>query len=88
MVKVYNHIRHLISPNQSGFLPNHSSVHVTQLLEIYHQILKGLDESKESFVLFCDISNAFEKASHKGILTKLHQFGIQGDLLLWFLRVT
>jgi hypothetical protein len=31
-----NHIKHLISPNQSGFLPNHSAVSL--LLEIHHQI--------------------------------------------------
>ena len=33
---------------------------------------------------FCDIAKDFDKASHKGILTKLYQFGIRGDLLLWF----
>ncbi len=79
---IYNHIRHYISPNQSGFLPNHSAV--TQLLEINHNILKDLDDGKEIFILFCDVAKAFDKTSHKGILTKLHQYGIRDQLRNWF----
>jgi hypothetical protein len=38
----------------------------------------------EVALVFCDISKAFDKVSHKCILYKLNTFGISGDLLLLF----
>ena len=34
-------------------------------------------------MVFCDISKAFDKVRHKGLLFKLRQNGIKGTLLLW-----
>jgi hypothetical protein len=44
---------------------------------------KALDEGKEIRVFFCDISKAFDRVWHKGLLNKLENIGIQGSLLLW-----
>jgi hypothetical protein len=81
---VYNYFRDnfIISINQSGFLPGRSTV--TQLLEIYHQFCNAVDSNKEIRVVFLDISKAFDKVWHKGILYKLSKCGIGGNLLLWF----
>lgn len=76
---IYNHVREMITPAQSGFLPQHSTT--TQMLEIYHNIMQGLDEKKEVCITFCDISKAFDKVSHKALIHKLQTFGITGDLL-------
>lgn len=78
----FNHVKSLITPDQSGFLPNHSTV--TQLLELSHNMLKEMDEKKEMYILFCDISKAFDRTSHKGLLIKISQLGIRGGLLNWF----
>ena len=82
MKHTFNHLRTYITPAQSGFLPNHSTV--TQLLDLYHNIQEELDERKEMYVLFCDISKAFDRTSHKGIITKLFQMGIRGPFLNLF----
>ena len=45
-----------------------------------------LDSGKEIRVVFCDISKAFDRVWHKGLLFKLKQYGISGNLLVWFER--
>ena len=66
---------------QSGFLPDDSCT--SQLLSIIHEIQKSFDESPPIDVraLFLDISKAFDKAWHKGLIYKLKSFGISGNLL-------
>jgi hypothetical protein len=44
---------------------------------------KALDEGKEIRVVFCDISKAFDRVWHIGLLKKLESIRIQGPLLSW-----
>ena len=69
----------LISPNQSGFKPGDSCIN--QLLSITHEIYNSFDEGLEVRSVFLDISKAFDKVWHKGLLFKLSQNGISGNLL-------
>ena len=76
----------LISTNaitslQSGFVPNDSTVN--QLSSLYHTFCQALDEGKEVRVVFCDISKAFDRVWHKGLLHKLESKGVSGPLLKW-----
>ena len=43
-----------------------------------------LHEGKEIRAIFCDISKAFDRVGHKGLLYKLSSAGISGPLLHWF----
>ena len=81
---VYNHFldNNLISQWQSGFIPGSSTV--TQLLELFEQFSSATDQSKDTRIVFLDISKAFDKVWHKGLLFKLQRFGIHGCLLKWF----
>ena len=69
----------LISPNQSGFKPGDSCIN--QLLCITREIYNSFDEGLEVRSVFLDISKAFNKMCHKGLLFKLSQNGISGYLL-------
>ena len=66
---------------QSGFISGDSTVN--QLVDIYNSFCKALDEGKEVCAIFCDISKAFYRVWHKGLLYKLQTVGITGHLQ-WF----
>ena len=51
---------------------------------IYIDFCKTIDECKEVRVVFCDISKAFDRVWHRGLIHKLFQIGIRDDLLTWF----
>ena len=52
-----------------------------QLLSITHEIYQSFDNGFETRVIFLDIFKAFEKAWHEGLIFKLKQNGVTGDLL-------
>ena len=81
---VYNHFRDnfLLSVWQSGFLPGSSTV--TQLIELYDKFCTAVSQNKEIRIVFLDISKAFDRVWHKGLIFKLKKWGISGTLLHWF----
>ena len=81
---VYNyfHADKYVSKHQSGFRVGGSTVN--QLPFLYHTFSKALDDKKDVHVVFCDVSKAYDKVWHRGLLYKLHKLGISGNLLKWF----
>jgi hypothetical protein len=59
----------------------HSTVH--QLIEIYHNICLALENHEIICSVFCDISKAFDRVWHKGLIKKIEGYGITGNLLRW-----
>ena len=69
----------LISPRQSGFRPGDSCTN--QLLSITHEILSAFDDGHEVSGVFLDVSNAFDRVWHEGLLFRLEQNGISEELI-------
>jgi hypothetical protein len=72
----------LITKFQSGFRSGHSIVN--QLISILNDFEKAIDDGKEIIIIFCDISKAFDRVWHKGLLYKLKSIGIDDTVLNWF----
>ncbi len=71
----------LFNDRNSGFKHGDSTVY--QLTNIVHRIYKNMDDEFETCMVFLDISKAFDKVYHRGLLFKLRQIGICGSLLDW-----
>ena len=70
----------LLNPNQSGFRSSDSCVN--QLLAIKHDIFEAFDCNTplEVSSVFLNISKAFDKVWHEGLLYKIEYMGISGEL--------
>ena len=81
---LFNQLRdnNILTSFQSGFIPGDSTTN--QLTFLYNTFCQALDAGKEVRAVFCDISKAFDRVWHAGLLHKLKSIGLSGDLLKWF----
>ena len=81
---LYNYVtsHQLLTPLQSGFVQGDSTTY--QLLHTYHTFCEAVDNGKEVRVVFCDISKAFDRVWHKGLLHKMSGIGCSDNVLKWF----
>lgn len=82
--RLYNYVMEYdqITPLQSGF--RHGDSTNFQLLHTYHTFCKAVDSGKEVRAVFCDISKAFDRVWHKGLLHKLSGIGCSDHICKWF----
>ena len=86
---LYNNIfsyfpeKNLILPKYSGFRPGDSCTN--HLLSLAHWILSGFDDGHEVSGVFLDISKAFDRVWHEGLLFKLQILGKLITLIKYFL---
>ena len=82
--ELFNHFHQnrLSTKRQSGFLPGDSCI--SQLLSIVHEINSSFDCDPTIDVsgVFLDISKAFDKVWHEGILSRLKTYGDNGEVLI------
>ena len=81
---LYNYIieNAILTPFQSGFVRGDSTTN--QLLQIYHTFCNAVDSGKEVRAVFCDISKAFDRVWHRGLLHKLSGIGCSDKITSWF----
>ena len=77
----YLFTNNLIYGRQSAYSPGDSTAY--QLVSLVHFINEFFDNGQEIRTVFLDISKAFDKTWHEGLLFKLRQLGIDGSFLKW-----
>ena len=76
---IRDHVFHLFSACQHGFLAERSCV--TQLVEVLDQIGAKLDRGGQIDIIYLGMSKAFDKVNQAKLLRKLRQYGFEGNLL-------
>ena len=51
---------------------------------MYHTFAEALDQKKDVRLVFCDVTAAFDRVWHKGLIYKMYSIGVHGNFLLWF----
>ena len=46
---------------------------------------EAIEEGREMRAVFLDISKAFDRVWHRGLIAKLRSIGVEGNLLNWFI---
>ena len=72
----------IISKHQAAYIPNDSTAQ--QLINMIHQIKLAMSSNKIAHGVFLDVSAAFDAVWHAGLLKKLEQLNIKGDVLNLF----
>ena len=54
-----------------------------QLARLAHRLATAGDEGNTTLACFYDLSKAFDRVWHKGLLAKLHHFGVRSHALAW-----
>ena len=80
----YLNTNNLLTTNQSGFCPGDSTTN--QLLYLVNEIHQAFENPKslEVRAVFLDISKAFAKVLHDGLIFKLKQNCVSSNLLMFF----
>ena len=72
----------LLSSNQSGFRPKHSTV--TALATVTDDWLQSIDKGELTGTIFVDLQKAFDMVDHLILLSKMESMGVKGVELEWF----
>ena len=78
----YIQVNNIMSQNQSGFKPGHSTQ--TCLLDVTDYLLKNTDKGMFTGAIFLDLKKAFDTVHHGTLINKLSKSGINGPELDWF----
>ena len=64
-----------------SYTVGHATVY--QLIDIYHEVCLGIEAGQFTCMVFCVVSIEFDRVWNKGLLFKLKQNGVSGNVLKW-----
>ena len=79
--RLYQHILPHLPTHQSGFR-QHDGTEL-QLARLVHQISAARDSGQSVLACFFDLSKAFDRVWHEGLLAKLLHYGVSERVLAW-----
>lgn len=80
--RLFKHVEKHLPEEQSGFRKADGTE--LQLLRLIHEMSSHRDQGRAVAACFFDLSKAFDRVWHKGLLAKLEHLGVGGASLAWF----
>ena len=72
----------ILYKKQFGFQEGHSTEHA--IMQLIDNINNSFEKNHFTLGVFIDLSKAFDTVDHYILITKLKQYGIQGNNIRWF----
>ena len=82
--RLYDHLsqKHMLYPKQFGFQKSHSTEHA--IIQLIDQINSSFEKNNFTLGVFIDLSKAFDTVDHHILISKLENYGVNGNNLRWF----
>ena len=82
--RLYNHLsqNHMFYPKQFGFQKSHSIEHA--IIQLIDQINSSFEKNNFTLAVFIDLSKALNTVDHHILISKLQNYGVNGNNLHWF----
>ena len=82
--RLYNYLseKQMSYSKQFGFQRGHSTEHA--IMQLIDQINSRFEKNHFTLGMFIDFSKAFDTVDHDILITKLKNYGANGDNLRWF----
>jgi len=77
----YFKVNMLSSNKQFGFIKGRSTT--LQLLQILDTWTEWLEQRGQVDIVYTDLEKAFDKISHKRLISKLHSYGLHKEIIEW-----
>ena len=77
----YLHKNNILSPEQSGFRPKHSTI--TTLIKVTDDWFQAIDKKEYTGAVFVDLKKAFDTVDCDILINKLNKIGIKGIPSSW-----
>lgn len=79
--RLYQHVNSYLPVCQSGFRRGDGTT--LQLVRLVHEIAHAMDKGEFVLMCFYDLSKAFDRVWHPGLIAKLDHLGVRGQALNW-----
>ena len=82
--RLYNHLsqNHILDLEQFRFQKSHSTE--PAIIQLTDQINSSFEKNHIRLGVFIDLSNAFDTVDHHILVSKLENYGVNGNNLRWF----